>query len=289
MSDPASVGTQPTGPSPSVEQAPSPPEATLSQAKEDEATLAAEIASIAAIQTSLTTLAAGSVDRSRAGATAVVSAATAIATIYAGLLGFVFSVDGTALAARALLAPIFLALSVALSTGYLAYITATRTSSPVGETSGWASAIYERVNQFTAYTKRIVERRIWMLQGAVVALGVGVACIALPFVSPGATVPGPAPSIAPSVSVWPSPPPTSADPALDALLYQAQLDQAVKQAEIEAASLDAGRQDAAAAAALPSWMDSSAFFFFVLLIGLGLVIGIPLGTRMWSHRERPST
>ena len=262
-----------------------PPEPTPSQATEDAATLGATIASVAAMQTSLTALAAGSIDRSRAGAAAVVTAASAIAAVYSGLLGYVFSIDESPLAARALLAPIFFAVAITLSTAYLAYITATKRTSTFESATGWASGIYERTNQFIGYTKRIVVRRVWMLQAAVVALGLGVVCIALPFIAPGATAAEPVEPSSPIVETWPTPPPSTGTPELDALLFQAQLDQAVKTAEARALATDAKNQIAADAAVETSWMDGIDFLLRVLLAGTVLIIVTPIITAIVGWRS----
>lgn len=265
-----------------------PPELTPSQVAEDAATLAATIASVAAMQTSLTALASGSIDRSRSGAAAVVTAASAIAAVYSGLLGYVFSIDESPLAARALLAPIFLAVAITLSTAYLAYITATKRTTGIEVSTGWASGIYERTNQFIGYTKRIVERRIWMLQTAVVALGLGVACIALPFIAPGATAAEPIATSTSIVRTWPAPPAASGTPELDALLYQAQLEQAVKEAEAAALAADAEKQSEAEASAVPSWMDGTDFLLWVLLAGAVLIVATPILTAVVSSRSSDS-
>lgn len=267
--------------------APAPDPSALNE--EDRAVLkdarAANIASLAAFHASLTSLATASVDRARAGATAVVTAASAIATVYAGLLALVFSVDGTALPTRALLSPIFFAIAIALATAYMAFITARNTTQNVDETGGWGEKAYNRVRFFIAYTKSIVVRRVWMLQAAVIALAVAIFGIALPFVSPGAGEPAEIEDQTVSVN-WPEPTVVSGDPALDALLYQAQLERAVAVADAETKLATERATASAEAAAQKSWMDTATFFWVTLGVGLALVLGIPAILALRESRAR---
>lgn len=261
-------------------QKPALSEAELENAKRVEDAI---IANRAEVQKNLMTVAAGSIDRSRTGATAVVTASTAITAVYTGLLGYVFGLEAEPLPARALLSPIFLALSIVLSTGYLAYIVATRRVMPIANSGGWESQTYQRVNLFVRYTKRIVERRVWLLQAAVVALGIGVAYIALPFIAPGSTQPEPVTTSIPQVN-WPTPDPTATGDSY-AALYEAQLDQAVAEATIEARLADEVAAKEAAKEADESWMDSSNFFYQALIAGLAILVLIPAVTfvagRLW--------
>ncbi|MCR2763339.1 hypothetical protein NQ152_07425 [Microbacterium sp. zg.B48] len=238
---------------------------------------AADIASLAALHAGLISLASGSVDRSRAAATATVTASSAIATIYAGLLALVYSAGGTELPSRALIAPIFFALAIALATAYMSYITASGSVADVDEEGGWALKAYNRVQFFVDYTRTIVLRRVWMLQAAVIALAIAVCGMAWPFVSPGSTDVEP---ITPAsvVVMWPTPVPTPDNPEQAAILFNAQVDQAVADAESRAEATDAEAQAEAETEAQPSWMDSEVFFFGTVGVGLLLMTAVPYFT-----------
>jgi hypothetical protein len=244
---------------------------------------AADIASLQALGTSLSSLATGSIDRSRAGAAAIVTAASSITAVYSGLLALVFSLGGTPLPARAVLGPIFLGLAIVLSTAYLSYITAERSKFAVDERGAWGQKIYGRASFLVRYTRGIVVRRVWMLQASVIALGIGAIGLALPFISPGATsLQPPAPTI-PIVS-WPSPPPASGNADADLALYQAQIDAAVETAKAEAAATDAAALAQAKSEVTSSFTDGWAFFLWFLGIGLGLVVVIPFLTWLFGRR-----
>lgn len=259
-----------------VPETPPPDPSALSA--DDLATLkdarAADIASLAAFHASLTALATGSVERARAGATATVTAASTIATVYAGLLALVFSADGNALPTRALLSPIFFAIAIAAATAYLAFIIPSRTTRRVDETGGWGEKAYKRTQFYLSYVRAIVRRRVWMLQAGVIALAIAILTIAFPFVAPGAEQPEKPGDTTVAVE-WPAPGQSSGDPALDALLYDAQLKQAVATADVKSALAAEAAADEAAAAAAKSWMDSSTFFWSALAVGVAVVIFVP--------------
>jgi hypothetical protein len=269
----------PAGPVP-----PAPDPAALT--KDDEDTLAAyrtsDMASLAAFASSVSTVASGSIDRSRQAATAVVTAASAILAVYTAVATLLLGTD-TTLPIRGLLGPIFLAIAIVLSTAYLAFITATRAVTGVDESGSWAENAYSRLNAFVTYTKNVVARRIWMLQGAVIALGVGAATLALPFFSPGATTPPADPPAVVSVTAWPTPPSTG-DHALDSILYRAEINQAVSQAKANAAQQDAKAAASAKEDAKPSRFDGEGFFWMVFWWGIAAVLGIPALIWLLSRR-----
>ncbi len=291
---PISVTADVTGTIEMKQAAVDPPPSDPSALDEDDRAVlkearAANVASLTAFHASLITIASGSVDRARAGATATVTAASAIATVYAGLLALVFNAGGTALPTRALLAPIFFAVAIALATAYMAFITPSNVKRKVDESGGWGAKAYNRVAFFISYTRAIVLRRVWMLQAAVIALAIAIIGIALPFVAPGAQQPAATTDTAVAVD-WPRPGASSGDPALDALLYDAQLKQAVAVADAQTKAENEAATAKAAADAQQSWMDSPLFFWLALAIGLLLVLGVPwvIARRARRRQQTPS-
>jgi hypothetical protein len=71
-------------------------------------------------------IAGGAIDRSRDSAKFVQTAAAAILTAYAALLGLVFSAEGRPLPVRGVYAAVFLGLAVALAVAYLAFVKDTK-------------------------------------------------------------------------------------------------------------------------------------------------------------------
>ncbi len=148
---------------------------------------AADLASLQAFATSLTTLAVGAVDRARSGADTVQKASAAIVTIYTGILGFVFVASDNPLPTRGVLAPVFLGAAVVLSTAYLAYVDGREASTRGPEAVGGVEPkVLARVNAtVAAAASAISTRRSYALRASVVALGVGLVYIVLPFVDLG--------------------------------------------------------------------------------------------------------
>jgi hypothetical protein len=188
-----------------------------------------------------------------------------------------------------LLSPIFFALAIALATAYIAFITPRDTTSRVEESGGWGEKAYNRVRFFIRYTRSIVLQRVWMLQAAVIALAIAIFGIALPFVSPGAGEPAAVGDNTVPVE-WPQPGPSSGDPALDALLYDAQVKQAVAVADIQTKAATEHAISEAKAEAQVSWMDSPLFFWLALAVGLVLVAGVPfiVTLRRRGRRQTPT-
>jgi hypothetical protein len=123
-------------------------------------------------------------DRAKTAAQIVQTASTAIATIYAALLGIVFSTSGTQLPLRGVIAPIFLGLAVVLSTYYVAWIQPSRkqiTGLQLG--GGWETEGLARVQFFTSYVNHSIARRSIAQRMSIIALGVGLVTLALPFIT----------------------------------------------------------------------------------------------------------
>jgi hypothetical protein len=182
----------------------------------------ADIENLDKFHTAMYGLATGAVARGQGGAELVQKGSAALVAIYSGLLALVFSVTDNPLPLRGVLSPIFLGLAVVLSTAYVAYIGPTDDVSPgPTPTLGLEPKSFARLNAFTYVTNKIATRRSWALRASVVALGFGLAFIAVPFISfTGADTVAPLAAVdAPS---WPTPSP-AATSAPEVEVFKAQV------------------------------------------------------------------
>lgn len=140
-----------------------------------------------AYATSLSTLAAGGIDRSRDAAKQVQTAATAIAALYTTALGLVFEVGDNALPIRGLIPLLFLAAAIVYATTYLAWIPTAMggievdaDQNPFGEANPTT-----RVRLYTELHSRVtasmVQRNAPKLRAAVAAIAVGLVTLPAPF------------------------------------------------------------------------------------------------------------
>ena len=161
-----------------------------------------------------------------------------------------------------MIAPVFLGLALVLSAAYLAFF------GPVFQTTAWkapdAATLAERTVQRNDYlierVQRVVVRRSGILRASVVALGIGLIAISLPFISdlsPSASVEDTATEVS-----WPIPNESLPD-ALAVAEYDAKAAYAVEQAKEEAKQSN------------PTAIDSVQFTVAATGIGAGLVILIP--------------
>jgi hypothetical protein len=123
-------------------------------------------------------VATGQIERSRAGAQFVQTAAAAVSGAYVAILGLSFAVSAQSanpLPARGVAPTLFLGLSIALATVYLAYLT--KPEQVAGETP--RALTYEmqqeRRDAFIRWTTATVLARAKWLQSAVLSLALGVA------------------------------------------------------------------------------------------------------------------
>ncbi len=140
-----------------------------------------------------------SVDRSRDSAKFVQIAASAIAGLYTGILAYAFAAKDHPLPFRGVWSMLFLGLSIALATTYLAFIT---TSAQVPWYTGGSSLEdlqRNRTNQLVSWTRGAVSNKSWALRASVVSLAVGVAFMAAPFISYAASTDSASPPKPPTI------------------------------------------------------------------------------------------
>lgn len=220
----------------------------------------------------LAALISASIERSRDGAKFVQTAAAALGTIYTGILAFSFAAKDAPLPGRGLYAALFLGIAIVGASFYLAFIQQIKPIGRVAYRGSRPEDQWRRTEYLGAWTGAVIKSRAWALRTAVVALAFGVMFMPLAFL-PGtlpsnplavtevATTSQPAPP--PS---WPPPPTASADPAVLAVLYKAQLDDFAKHK-------DGGSEPA------PSG-TSTAWFSLVLFLG-AMVILVLVATWEW--------
>ncbi|NCT90469.1 hypothetical protein GXB85_05840 [Cellulomonas sp. APG4] len=165
------------------------------------------------------------VEGRRAGARTVQQAAAGIAALYTGVLGLVFSVTDNPLPVRGVLTPFFLGLAIVFATTYLAWVPPTDHTPELPTTGTDLQAnVRERLRWLASLAARRTRTGSSSVRVAVVALGFGLLCIALPFVSlpghlePGSDEPWPPATVAPGESE-----------ALAELRYARELEEAVRE------------------------------------------------------------
>ncbi|BCW72420.1 hypothetical protein [Arthrobacter sp. NicSoilB8] len=224
------------------------------------------------MQSSFYQLAAGSLERTKFAAELVQKSSAAIGTVYTGILALVYSTSGVPLPMRGVIAPIFLGIALVLSTAYLAYV-APPNEPPVtvpDESMAPVPKSYARLNTFIIYTSNMAQRRAWMMRASVMALGVGVVGISLPFLHATTTGPQAEPQTASAVP-WPTPMTNMSD-AHSVILYKAQVDEVLN-------------IRAKAAAEQPP-TDTLSSFIFPLLAGL-LIVSLGAALPAVTRRDGP--
>lgn len=129
------------------------------------------------------------IDRTRSAAEAVRNAAAAIGTIYAAVLGLIFSTDQP-LPARGLIPAVFLGLAIVGSSAYLAYIrpwkALERLNFPPQVPAETIEELREaqelRTESFRRQTRKAINRRSYWLRVSVLALGFGVVFLPSAFI-----------------------------------------------------------------------------------------------------------
>jgi hypothetical protein len=226
--------------------------------------------------TTVTEVAKGSIDRARDGARFVQTAATAIFAVYTGLLGLVFSVTDHPLPLRGAYAGVFLGLSIAFGTAYLAYIGRARKGVAYQPSLGSEDEMQLRRTAFlAAWVNETVGSKRYATRASVLALLFGVLFIAAPFVS-SAT-----PTEAPEAVTVPSAPSAVAKgfegPALE--VYRAQVTDYKAAVAARAAALAAEKKTTDTRRAQEHRLDR----VFGWLAGLALLVVLagPLVPERW--------
>jgi hypothetical protein len=211
----------------------------------------------------------GSIDRARDSAKFVQTAATAIATIYTGLLALVFSVTDNPLPLRGVYAGVFLGLSIALSTAYLAYLR--KAPPPVSYAPGSSLTTLQlaRTGFFMRWINATVNNRSWAIRASVISLAVGVMFVPMAFLT--STRP---PSI-PDAPVAPTIPATIAEPVADeaAALFAAQVEGYSAAVEARSSAIKTASQ--AATATSDDEADLNWIATVLAVFGLIAVLGGP--------------
>jgi hypothetical protein len=128
-----------------------------------------------------------SLERSYKAAEFVRNAAAAIVTLYTGILGVSFATSKDAkvgpLPARGLLAAVFLALAIVLSTAFVALLQRPRSLSPPKPSSVLREYQDRRLNAFVEWTTKLSLQRAYLLHASVISLGWGTAFLPAPFLA----------------------------------------------------------------------------------------------------------
>lgn len=252
--------------------------------------LKADLDSSAAFNTAMTEAGAASIERTRTNAEGVQKAATAIFALYTGALTLAFSVTDRPLPLRGALPGVFLGCAIVLSVGYLAYIQPGRRTPWPKPAMATLQAQLSRTTALLEWATATVLNRSHWLRASVVALGLGVASLPLPFLSlPGTLAPSPSCASDQVVDTatgaclppWPSLPPGTADDAdLRLALLTAQLTEVSTE------------RDAARAEAVTK-PDDTALSAWILVAGLGVLAVVFVVSKKGAKRadhppENPS-
>ena len=147
-----------------------------------------------ALQAGYVAVAQGAIDRARDSAKFVQTAATAIGSLYTGLLALTYRTGLGAQSStpngvkqlwdsRALIPALYLGLAIALATAYLAYLAhGTPTAAP-GGSDDLTELATQRLDVYLRWVHEAVVRQRYLLQVAVLSLSAGVIALPAPFVS----------------------------------------------------------------------------------------------------------
>jgi len=181
----------------------------------------AKHASIAAFHNALIEVSKGAIDRARSSAETVQKSATAIATLYTGVLALAFSVAERPLPSRGLVPAILLGWAIVWSTAYLAYLSKSKPVAKPEVTSDFEEAAMRRSIILIEWTRSGAMRNKYALRVAVVALAFGLALLPAPFVNFDPI--NDEPASLPSGPGWPKP--AGADSELGKIRYQARVNE----------------------------------------------------------------
>lgn len=246
-------------------------EAEMSRAQ---AEVAGELALNAEYYKAIYEVAKEAIDRARTGAELVQKAATAIATVYAGVLALAFSVSDHPLPSRGLIPAAFLGLAIVLSTAYLAYLSKPRDVKAPTPKGSLRENEYERARSFILWTRSGALNRSYPLRASVMSLAAALLFLPAPFiaVSPAdasATAESkaeqPLPAKDEPATVWPDPP-AGTEAKLREILYTAQVAEAAELGKLARAEAAGSRRDDET-----GWWQSAGLIALLILIAPAVI------------------
>lgn len=170
--------------------------------------------------------ASSAIERANGNAQFVQTVAAALVSLYTGALGLTFALASHPMPLRGFIAPIFLAIAMAMAAIYLAYLTDKKGPQRPILGSNWDYNIWRRTAYFTNFARVSVNTRRGWLRAGVMALVVGVAFSPAPWIDFGR---GPRADIAAEtdrqIAMDEPPAPPAGNAEAEALLYAYQLDE----------------------------------------------------------------
>jgi hypothetical protein len=159
---------------------------TALEASRADADRAAEVALIKSMHDAYISVTQSSIDRSLTRTNVVTASIGAVTTVYTGLLALVYADkhgSGRALTVAAIVPALFLGMALFLVTIYASAFKNSSSEQGPLLPSGTGDPIVEyRLNTFMEWCFATVGSRTWALQAGIVSLGIGVACLPIPFV-----------------------------------------------------------------------------------------------------------
>ncbi len=130
-------------------------------------------------------VASASLARALTRGTFVVTAASAVVTLYTGVLGVRFATGkgGQLIPARGLIPALYLGAAIAFAAGYVAFLKSTPVDISLLPSGIGANVAEQRLQTFLFWTFSGVLDRSWALRSAVGALALGAATLPLPFLA----------------------------------------------------------------------------------------------------------
>ena len=130
-------------------------------------------------------VASDSLQRALQRGTFVVTASSAVVTLYTGILGVRFATGkgNQLIPARGLIPALYLGAAIALSAAYVAFLKSTTVNISLLPSGIGADVAEARLQTFIFWTTSGVLDRSWAIRGAVGALALGAATLPLPFLS----------------------------------------------------------------------------------------------------------
>lgn len=125
-------------------------------------------------------LAKGAVERGRRGAEFVRNAASALVTIYTGIIGATFAVTKEPLPAAGVTPVAFLAFAIVFAAAYTGWMSRPSPTQGAVATTHLLEREVRRLNSFTDWANELASRRVYCMHAAVLSLGFG--CMLLPTV-----------------------------------------------------------------------------------------------------------